>query len=86
MISVMACRLLVSCVHRSQQCSDMNLLLLVRCVHSRPAYFAEKLYKSMKGLGTDDSTLIRVIVSRAEVRSPNRSFNCTLCNISFYAP
>ncbi|XP_065887191.1 annexin A7-like [Dysidea avara] len=39
---------------------------VVRCVHSRPMYFAEKLYKSMKGLGTDDNTLIRVVVSRSE--------------------
>ena len=32
-----------------------------------PAYFATKLYKSMKGLGTDDATLIRVVVTRCEV-------------------
>jgi len=33
----------------------------------RPEYFADRLYKSMKGAGTDDSTLIRVMVSRCEV-------------------
>lgn len=43
------------------------LLAIVKCTRSRPAYFAERLYKSMKGLGTDDSTLIRVMVSRCEV-------------------
>ena len=37
------------------------------CMRSKPAYFAEKLYKSMKGAGTDDDTLIRIIMSRAEV-------------------
>ena len=51
---------------------DHNIMLsiafcVVRCVHSRPMYFAEKLYKSMKGAGTDDTTLIRIIVSRCEV-------------------
>jgi len=40
---------------------------LVRCVRSRPHYFAERLYRSMKGAGTDDTTLIRVVVSRCEV-------------------
>ena len=40
---------------------------LVRCVRSRPQYFAERLYRSMKGAGTDDTTLVRVVVSRCEV-------------------
>ncbi|XP_032805672.1 annexin A4-like isoform X1 [Petromyzon marinus] len=40
---------------------------IVQCVRSRPAYFAERLFHSMKGLGTDDSGLIRVIVSRSEI-------------------
>ena len=45
-----------------------DVLNTARCVHSRPMYFAEKLYKSMKGIGTDDTTLIRIIVSRSEVK------------------
>ncbi|XP_065887188.1 annexin A4-like [Dysidea avara] len=40
---------------------------VVRCVRSRPQYFAERLYHSMKGLGTDDTTLVRAVVSRCEV-------------------
>ncbi|XP_067876344.1 annexin A7-like isoform X2 [Heterodontus francisci] len=40
---------------------------IVQCVVNRPAFFAEKLYKSMKGAGTNDSTLIRVIVTRSEI-------------------
>ena len=36
-------------------------------VRSRAAYFAERLYKSMKGAGTDDTTLVRLVVSRSEV-------------------
>jgi hypothetical protein len=43
------------------------ILFLVQCVRNTPGYFATKLYKSMKGLGTDDATLIRVVVTRCEV-------------------
>ncbi|NXP08463.1 ANXA7 protein, partial [Thinocorus orbignyianus] len=39
----------------------------VQCALNRPAFFAERLYHSMKGAGTDDSTLIRIIVSRSEI-------------------
>jgi len=39
----------------------------VRVVRDTPAYFAERIYQSMKGLGTDDLTLCRCIVSRCEV-------------------
>ncbi|KAI1904991.1 hypothetical protein AGOR_G00011360 [Albula goreensis] len=42
-------------------------LAIVRCLKSKPAFFAERLYKSMKGLGTTDSILIRIMVSRAEI-------------------
>ncbi|XP_072137616.1 annexin A1a [Mobula birostris] len=45
-----------------------NLLIsLVKCIGNRPAYFAERLQASMKGYGTDDNTLIRIVVSRSEV-------------------
>ncbi|XP_073925272.1 annexin A13 isoform X1 [Castor canadensis] len=42
-------------------------LTLVRCARDREGYFADRLYKSMKGVGTDEETLIRIIVTRAEV-------------------
>ncbi|XP_043670183.1 annexin B11-like isoform X3 [Vespula pensylvanica] len=44
-----------------------GLLAIVKCVNNRAAFFAEQLYKSMKGLGTDDSRLIRLVVTRSEV-------------------
>lgn len=44
-----------------------GMTAIVRIVRNSPAFFAEKLYKSMKGLGTDDATLIRIIVTRSEV-------------------
>ncbi|XP_051558340.1 annexin A5-like [Myxocyprinus asiaticus] len=43
------------------------LLAVVKCARSVPAYFAESLYNALKGTGTDDQTLIRIMVSRSEV-------------------
>ena len=39
----------------------------MRCIKDKPTVFAKVLQKSMKGLGTDDESLLRVIVSRCEV-------------------
>ncbi|XP_020669593.3 annexin A3 [Pogona vitticeps] len=43
------------------------LLAIVKCVNNTPAFFAKKLNKSMKGAGTDESTLNRILVSRSEI-------------------
>ncbi|XP_050973525.1 annexin A5b [Labeo rohita] len=43
------------------------LLAVVKCARSVPGYFADSLYGAMKGAGTDDQTLIRIMVSRSEV-------------------
>ncbi|XP_039866103.1 annexin A5a [Simochromis diagramma] len=45
-----------------------NLLLaVVKCAGSIPNFFAERLYKSMRRAGTDDDTLMRIMMSRSEV-------------------
>ncbi|CAH1795085.1 unnamed protein product [Owenia fusiformis] len=46
---------------------ENGMLAIVGCVRNGPAYFATKLYRAMKGLGTDDQALIRVTVTRSEV-------------------
>ncbi|XP_054858207.1 annexin A2 [Eublepharis macularius] len=40
---------------------------LVQCINNKQMYFANRLYDSMKGKGTKDKVLIRIMVSRSEV-------------------
>ncbi|KIH53010.1 Annexin [Ancylostoma duodenale] len=43
------------------------LLALIAVIRNRAAYFAKQLYESMKGFGTRDQDLIRLVVSRSEI-------------------
>ncbi|XP_075622806.1 annexin A6 isoform X2 [Balearica regulorum gibbericeps] len=54
---------------RGELSGDFEKLMLavVKCIRSTAEYFAERLYKAMKGLGTSDNTLIRIMVSRSEI-------------------
>lgn len=42
-------------------------ITLVRCAKNPQLYFARRLNAAMKGLGTDEDTLIRIIVGRSEL-------------------
>ncbi|XP_017776079.1 PREDICTED: annexin B9-like isoform X2 [Nicrophorus vespilloides] len=44
-----------------------TLLNLIHCIRDKYDYLATRLHKSMDRLGTDDRTLIRIIVSRSEI-------------------
>ncbi|XP_017850732.1 annexin B10 isoform X2 [Drosophila busckii] len=60
------------------------MMAIVECVQSPAAFFANRLYKAMNGAGTDDATLIRIIVCRSEIdlesikREFERIYNRTL--------
>lgn len=41
--------------------------MVTKCVSNPARFFAKSLYRSMKGLGTDNDTLIRVVTTRAEI-------------------
>jgi hypothetical protein len=43
------------------------LLAIIKVIRNRSSFFAELLYNSMKGMGTRDNDLIRLIVSRSEI-------------------
>jgi Annexin len=35
-------------------------------IRDKPGYFAQKMQRAMKGLGTDDDAMVRIVVSRCE--------------------
>ncbi|VDI14373.1 annexin A7/11, partial [Mytilus galloprovincialis] len=46
---------------------ERGLLSIVKNIKCRPRFFADELTSSMKGLGTKDNRLIRIITSRSEI-------------------
>lgn len=45
----------------------MYICFTVECVENAAAWFAQRIHAAMEGAGTEDKTLIRIIVSRAEI-------------------
>ncbi|XP_047575587.1 annexin A3 isoform X2 [Lutra lutra] len=43
------------------------LLAIVHCARNMPAFLAERLHQALKGAGTDEFTLNRIMVSRSEM-------------------
>ncbi|CAF0771349.1 unnamed protein product [Didymodactylos carnosus] len=54
---------------KSETSGDLSkgLLAIIRCIRSRPHFFAEQIRKAMKGLGTKESVLNRIIITRSEI-------------------
>ncbi|KAL5250453.1 hypothetical protein ACHWQZ_G016247 [Mnemiopsis leidyi] len=54
---------------KSEMSGDVKdaFLGIVRVIKDAELYFAEQLYKSMKGIGTNDDKLIRLLVWRSEI-------------------
>jgi len=46
---------------------EMAFVTLVRYIQDPITFYSEVLYRSMKGMGTDDTTLIRTVLSRCEI-------------------
>lgn len=44
-----------------------GMLAIIECARNRQKFFAKQLYKSMKGAGTNDAALIRLMISRSEI-------------------
>lgn len=47
--------------------AEDGLLAIIRSIRNLPGFFAKKLHESMKGMGTDDRQLIRLVATRCEV-------------------
>lgn len=47
--------------------SEEGLLAIIRSVRNQAGFFAKKIHESMKGMGTNDRQLIRLVATRCEI-------------------
>eukprot|EP00049_Salpingoeca_infusionum_P008341 m.135818 g.135818 ORF g.135818 m.135818 type:complete len:89 (-) comp13984_c1_seq2:132-398(-) len=43
------------------------MVTIVQCARNPARFFATRIYRACKGLGTDDQALMRIVTSRSEV-------------------
>ena len=58
---------LIKAVNSLHYAVNAMLFASVGCAKDMNDFFAQRLYNSIKGIGTDDSTLIRIVATRSEV-------------------
>ncbi|XP_077545294.1 annexin A13-like [Haemaphysalis longicornis] len=44
-----------------------GFLAIIKCVYNTSFYFAEEIYNALKGIGTNNKVLKRIVVSRCEI-------------------
>lgn len=54
---------------------ERAFLAIIKTVRNRAGYFAELLNEAMKGLGTNNEDLIRLLVCRCEVKLEKKKFS-----------
>nr|CAI5827385.1 unnamed protein product [Callosobruchus analis] len=47
--------------------AESGFLAIIRAIQDAPKYFAKQLNNAISGAGTDDNTLMRIVVTRSEI-------------------